>query len=156
MAKTNSNDTSTPVIEELRDIYAAMCAAGVTEVEVRTGAGIVKVRRATLCTPQPHRAAVATHTAVVPAAAPPAASPPVGDPIVSPINGVFYRSPSPNSPPFVNVGDVVSAGATLCIVEAMKVMNEIKAERRCRVLSILPENGDPVTSGTTLFLVETL
>jgi biotin carboxyl carrier protein len=50
----------------------------------------------------------------------------------------------------------VSAGATLCIVEAMKVMNEIKAERRCKVLSILPENGDPVTSGTTLFLVETL
>jgi len=155
MAKTNSGKNN-PVIEELRSIYEAMSAAGVAELELRAGVGIVKVRRATVRAPQPQQAAVAEHGAGAPAAAAAPAAPPVGDPVVSPINGVFYRSPSPSSPPFVNAGDVVSAGATLCIVEAMKVMNEIKAERRCKVLSILPENGDPVTSGTTLFLVETL
>ncbi len=68
--------------------------------------------------------------------------------------GVFYRSSSPQSPPLAKEGDVVAQGATLCIIEAMKVMNEIKSETRCKVVKILVENGKPVTKGQDLFHVE--
>jgi len=77
-----------------------------------------------------------------------------GDTIKSPIMGVFYRSPSPSSPSFVTEGDIVGAGKTLCIVEAMKVMNEIKTEFKGRIVKILVENGSPVTAGQDLFVVE--
>lgn len=80
--------------------------------------------------------------------------PPAGDEIRSPINGIFYRSPSPSSPPFVKEGDVVDSSKTLCIVEAMKVMNEIKAGSKVKILKILVENGKPVTAEQLLFLVE--
>lgn len=79
-----------------------------------------------------------------------------GEEIVSPINGVFYRSPSPGAPPFVNEGDIVAAGSVLCIVEAMKVMNEIKAEKKCKILKILCQNGSSVTTGTKLFIIESI
>lgn len=74
--------------------------------------------------------------------------------IKSPINGVFYRASSPKSPPFVNEGDVVEPGKTLCIIEAMKVMNEIKADRRMKILKIFLENGKPVNQGQDLFAFE--
>ena len=77
-----------------------------------------------------------------------------GETIKSPIMGVFYRSPSPSSPSFVKEGDVVSAGKTVCIVEAMKVMNEIKTEHKVRIVKILVENGNPVTASQDLFVVE--
>ena len=83
------------------------------------------------------------------------AVPPVsGDTLKSPIIGMFYRAPSPSSPTFVNEGDVVNAGKTLCIVEAMKVMNEIKADCKMKVVKILVENGSPVTADENLFIVE--
>ncbi len=78
------------------------------------------------------------------------------DEIVSPINGVFYRAPSPTSKPFVNEGDTVSAGDVLCIIEAMKVMNEIKANKKCKIIKVLCQNGESVSVGTKLFLVEPL
>lgn len=74
--------------------------------------------------------------------------------VKSPLIGTFYRAPSPHSPPFVEAGSVVKKGATLCIVEAMKVMNEIKAECSGKVKKILVENGSPVEFGQTLFLLE--
>ncbi|MCB4792399.1 MAG: acetyl-CoA carboxylase biotin carboxyl carrier protein [Elusimicrobia bacterium] len=77
-----------------------------------------------------------------------------GETIKSPIIGTFYRSPSPTSAPFVKDGDTADEGKTLCIIEAMKVMNEIKAESRIKILKILVENGKPVTSGQDLFLIE--
>ncbi len=76
--------------------------------------------------------------------------------IVSPLNGVFYRAPSPTSEPFVNEGDTVSAGDVLCIIEAMKIMNEIKADKRCKIIKVLCQNGESVSVGTKLFLVEPL
>lgn len=76
--------------------------------------------------------------------------------IPTPITGVFYRASSPQSPPFVKEGETVNAGSTLCIVEAMKVMNEIKAESRCKILKILVENGKPVTLKQPLFEFEPL
>lgn len=74
--------------------------------------------------------------------------------ISSPIIGVFYCASSPQSAPFVKEGKTVEAGATLCIVEAMKVMNEIKSDIRCKVVRILAENGKPVSKGQSLFEVE--
>ena len=74
--------------------------------------------------------------------------------IKSPITGVFYRSPSPTSPMFVKEGDVVETGKTLCIIEAMKVMNEIKATERAKIVKVLVENGQPITSQQDLFVIE--
>ena len=74
--------------------------------------------------------------------------------IKSPITGVFYRSPSPTSPMFVKEGDVVDAGKTLCIIEAMKVMNEIKATERAKIVKVLVENGQPINSQQDLFVIE--
>lgn len=72
----------------------------------------------------------------------------------SPLTGVFYRSASPSSPTFVKEGDIVSEGKTLCIVEAMKVMNEIKAQSKVKIVKILVENGKPVDKDDELFIVE--
>lgn len=73
--------------------------------------------------------------------------------VVSPLMGVFYRAASPNSPAFVEVGDSVTPGEVLCIVEAMKVMNEIVCENVGVIEKILPKNGDVVEAGATLFLI---
>ena len=74
--------------------------------------------------------------------------------VKSPLVGTFYRAPSPESPPFVEVGSEVKEGDTLCIIEAMKVMNEIKSEHRGIVKEILVENGKPVEFGQVLFIIE--
>ena len=92
-------------------------------------------------------AAAAPVAAAAPAAAPEAA----GLVIESPIVGTFYAAPSPESPNFVNVGDTVSEDTTICIVEAMKVMNDIKAEVKGEITEILVENGSPVEFGQPLF-----
>jgi acetyl-CoA carboxylase biotin carboxyl carrier protein len=76
-----------------------------------------------------------------------------GSVVQSPIVGTFYRAPDPNSPPFVNVGDRVNVGQVLCIVEAMKLMNEIEAEVAGEVLKVHPENGQPVQYGDALFTI---
>lgn len=87
-----------------------------------------------------------------PAAAPEA--PASGTPVLSPMVGTFYRSPSPDSDAFVQEGDIVSVGQTVCIIEAMKIMNEIESEVAGRVSKVLVENGTPVEYNTPLFLVE--
>lgn len=84
----------------------------------------------------------------------------VKEPIISvetiktPIAGVFYKSSAPSSPVFVNEGDIVDIGKTVCIIEAMKVMNEIKATFKAKILKVLAENGKSVNSGQDLFEVE--
>jgi acetyl-CoA carboxylase biotin carboxyl carrier protein len=78
----------------------------------------------------------------------------IGNIIKSPIVGTFYRKPSPEKPPFVNVGDTVSEGDVLCIVEAMKMMNEIKSEYSGKIISILPSDGQPVEFDQTLIIIE--
>jgi acetyl-CoA carboxylase biotin carboxyl carrier protein len=76
--------------------------------------------------------------------------------VTSPIVGTFYRAPSPDSDPYVQVGSVIEKGQVFCIVEAMKLMNEIEAEFKCKVIEILKENAQPVEFGEPLFLVERL
>ena len=71
--------------------------------------------------------------------------------IVSPMVGTFYRAPSPNSEPFVNIGDQITEGQTLCVVEAMKLMNEVPSDKNGEIKEILVENGQPVEFGQALF-----
>jgi acetyl-CoA carboxylase biotin carboxyl carrier protein len=75
-------------------------------------------------------------------------------PVLSPMVGTFYRSPSPDSDSFVQEGDIISVGQTVCIIEAMKIMNEIESEVAGRVSKVLVENGSPVEYNTPLYLVE--
>ncbi|HEY8417672.1 MAG TPA: acetyl-CoA carboxylase biotin carboxyl carrier protein, partial [Limnochordales bacterium] len=76
--------------------------------------------------------------------------------ITAPMVGTFYRAPAPDAEPYVKVGDVVEVGQTLCIIEAMKLMNEIESEVRGRVVEILVENAEPVEYGQPLFVLERL
>jgi len=75
--------------------------------------------------------------------------------IKSPLVGTFYRAPAPGAPPFVEEGDIVSPGQVLCIIEALKVMNEIESDVKGKVVKILVENGEPVEYGQPLFLIDT-
>jgi acetyl-CoA carboxylase biotin carboxyl carrier protein len=109
--------------------------------------------------PLPTPAAASTPTAGgggAPVTAPLPAAPAVaaGPVIKSPMVGTFYRAPSPTSPPFVNVGDVIKEGQTLCIIEAMKLMNEVKAEQVGKIAGILVENGQPVEFDQVIFELE--
>ncbi|MEO1958374.1 MAG: acetyl-CoA carboxylase biotin carboxyl carrier protein [Nautiliaceae bacterium] len=79
-----------------------------------------------------------------------------GELITSPMVGTFYQAPSPDSPPYVKVGDKVKKGQTLCIIEAMKIMNELEAEFDCEILEVLVEDGQPVEYDTPLFRVKRL
>ncbi|MBF0252278.1 MAG: acetyl-CoA carboxylase biotin carboxyl carrier protein [Candidatus Omnitrophica bacterium] len=77
-----------------------------------------------------------------------------GTPIKSPMVGTFYSAPSPDSEPYVKVGDTVKKGDVLCIVEAMKLMNEVKSEFSGKIVSILAENAEPIEFGQTLFIIQ--
>ena len=103
-----------------------------------------------------HAPAQAAPAASAPQAASAAPSAPAidGEPITSPMVGTFYRKPSPDAPNFVAVGDTISEGQTLCIIEAMKVMNEIKAERSGTITAILVDDATPVQYGDTLFTIK--
>jgi acetyl-CoA carboxylase biotin carboxyl carrier protein len=92
--------------------------------------------------------------AAAPAPAAPSGPPPGTKPFTSPMVGTFYRSPSPDSEPFVQVGKVIKPDSVICIIEAMKVMNEIKAECSGTIVEILAENGQAVEFGQPLFLVK--
>jgi acetyl-CoA carboxylase biotin carboxyl carrier protein len=92
----------------------------------------------------------------VPAVSPAAPVVEKGQQVTSPIVGTFYRAPAPDAPPYAEVGQVVEKGQVLCIVEAMKLMNEIEAEYRCKIIKICKENAQPVEFGDTLFVVEQL
>ncbi len=105
--------------------------------------------------------AVAAPVAAAPVAAPvvaseaaPVATAPAGDTINSPMVGTYYASPSPEAPSFVKVGDTVKKGQTLCILEAMKIMNEVEAEFDCKIVDMLVTDGDPVEYDMPIFTVE--
>ena len=106
--------------------------------------------------PAPQYAPAPAAAAPVAAAAPPAeaAAAPAGKTIDSPMVGTFYRKPSPDSPNFVEVGDTINEGQTICIIEAMKVMNEIKAETSGTVTAINVDEATPVQFGDALFSIK--
>jgi len=142
----------------VKSLYEIMKEEQILELDVNSKEYNLSIRRK-----DPNAGVVVERVAVAasapkpaaPAAAKPAAKPAsTAETIKSPITGVFYQAQTPSSPSFVNVGDIVEIGKTLCIVEAMKVMNEIKATSRVKILKIVAENGKPVNSGQPLFEIE--
>ena len=153
-------------IEEIRELIKIVNESGVAELEVQRGDNRVRIRR----TQREHRLGftpIESHAAA-PVAPPPAAPPPpVAAPtppapaenellVKSPIVGTFYEASSPDSPPFVRLGETVQPGAVLCIIESMKLMNEIEAEVAGVVTSKLVSNGQPVEYGEALFGIRPL
>jgi acetyl-CoA carboxylase biotin carboxyl carrier protein len=158
-------------IETVRELVKLVEQSGIDELEIVNKDTTIRIQKsptAAVGAPvmaqvtQPVPAAVLAAAAAPVTAAAPAAAPAVtADPararwkeLRSPIVGTFYRAPAPTSPNFVNVGDHVSKGQPLCIIEAMKVMNEIEAEMAGTIREILVENGSPVEAEAVLFLVD--
>ncbi|HWC45791.1 MAG TPA: acetyl-CoA carboxylase biotin carboxyl carrier protein [Casimicrobiaceae bacterium] len=147
-------------LRKLKTLIDLVETSGIAELEIQEGEERVRITRANASSPQPmliHAPAPAVALAsapVAPAAAEPPA-PPVEEAHVvkSPMVGTFYRAASPGAAAFVDVGDTVAQGDTLCIVEAMKLMNEIEADASGTVKAILVENGQPVEFGQPLFLL---
>jgi len=145
-----------PELEPLKELYDLMLEKGLDALELKEDDSRVKLTRRFQTAPSSgaafHPAPHSAHPKVPERAAPEAT--PEASAIVTPLAGVFYRASSPTSAPFVKEGDTVDPGQTLCIIEAMKVMNEIKAEARCRIVKIAAENGRTVTAGQALFHYE--
>ena len=149
-------------LRKLKKLIDLVEESGIAEIEVTEGEEKVRITRTTdaaapvYAAPAPAAAPVAV-PAAAPAAAAPADAPAARDlsnAQKSPMVGTFYRAPGPNAAAFVEVGQQVKAGDTLCIIEAMKLMNEIEAEKSGVVKEILVENGTPVEYGEPLFIIE--
>jgi acetyl-CoA carboxylase biotin carboxyl carrier protein len=158
-------------LEQLRALFAAMQASDISEFEfedetvrLKIGRGAKVVTEVRAAGAVEHHAPVHHHAAASagPVSSPPASFVPgssqVDDAdvvyVTSPFVGTFYRSPSPDAPPFVNAGHSIREGQTLCIIEAMKLMNEIEADCSGTLLEILAENGKPVEFGQKLFKIK--
>ena len=148
-------------LKELKDLIALMNENQLAELEIeregmkvrlRKGGGEEGVVMERLPASRPATAAFALPTGPVPVPDIPARAP--GTEIKSPMVGTFYRAPAPEAPPFVEVGQEINVGQVLCILEAMKLMNEIKSEVKGRIVQILVENAQPVEFGQVMFLVE--
>lgn len=150
-------------VELARELARIARENQLAEIEYREDDTVLKLvfqsrRRTEMVAVAP--AAVAAAAAPAESAAPPASTsaPAVsgGPSVISPLAGVFYCAPRPNAPPFVEVGQTVASGQTLCIVEAMKLMNEIAAEGPMRIRKVLVENGQVIEAGQALFEYEPL
>ncbi len=143
----------------VRAIIALADETGVAELTVESPTVKISVRRAVAvpaAAAQVQAAPAPTASSQAPAAAPsiPAAGMNHLQPITAPMVGTFYRAPSPDAPAFVEEGEVVEAGQTVCIIEAMKLFNEIQSDLRGRLVKVLVENGVPVEYGQPLFLID--
>ncbi len=150
-------------LRKLKTLIELVEGSGIAELEISEGEERVRITR-TVSAGQQMYAAPAPQQVVVAAAAPAAApvaaaaapaapAAPEGHVVKSPMVGTFYRSASPGSKPFVDVGQNVNSGDTLCIIEAMKLLNEIDADQAGTVKAILVENGQPVEFGQPLFVI---
>ncbi|HUN93688.1 MAG TPA: acetyl-CoA carboxylase biotin carboxyl carrier protein [Burkholderiaceae bacterium] len=159
-------------LRKLKTLIDLVAESGISEIEVTEGEDKVRIVKnvapvAPMWAPAPPMmpaahpmaapagalAAPPATAGAAPAAAPPAAEAPKGHVIKSPMVGTFYRSSSPGAKPYVELGQAVKAGETLCIIEAMKLLNEIESEVDGTVHEILVENGQPVEYGQPLFVV---
>lgn len=161
-------------LDEIRELIQAVISSGVAELEVQRGDDRVRIRRTArvsvthhdVAAPAvpgyalEHQAAPAPVPSAPVAASPAQAADVMSDPslviVKSPIVGTFYESPAPGSAPFIRIGDSVQPGKVLCIIESMKLMNEIEAETSGVIVSKLVENGHPVEYGEALFALRPL
>jgi acetyl-CoA carboxylase biotin carboxyl carrier protein len=149
-------------IRKVKKLIEMLEESSLSEIEIREGEEAIRISRASSggtqvvhMTPAPmHAAPHAAPAAATGAAAPAPAAEPAGHAVISPMVGTFYRAASPESKSFVDVGSQVNVGDTLCIIEAMKMMNEIESDKAGVVKAILKENGQPVEYGETLFIIE--
>jgi acetyl-CoA carboxylase biotin carboxyl carrier protein len=152
-------------IKDLKLLVKMITETDITEFELDNSEEKIVIRRgpkteyinvaapaAQMFTAAPQMAAPAATVVSAPAAVAVAAE--VGETVNSPIVGTFYRAPAPDAAPYVEVGQVVEKGQVLCIVEAMKLMNEIEAEFRCKIVKICKENAQAVEFGDPLFVIE--
>jgi acetyl-CoA carboxylase biotin carboxyl carrier protein len=154
-------------LRKLKTLIDLVSESGISELEVTEGEGKVRiVKNAPPVYVQPSASYVPQFQAAAPApgaieapagaaAAPaaPAAAAPQGHVVTSPMVGTFYRAPSPGADPFIQVGDTVKEGQTLCIIEAMKLLNEIESDHSGVIKEILVENGQAVEYGQPLFVI---
>jgi acetyl-CoA carboxylase biotin carboxyl carrier protein len=148
-------------LRKLKTLIDLVQNSGISELEISEGEEKIRIAKnlgtpaqATYMVGAP--AAPMMHAAPAPAAAPAApvaAAEPEGHAVKSPMVGTFYRSGSPGAASFVEVGQTVKAGDTLCIIEAMKLMNEIEADASGVIKAVLVENGQPVEYGQTMFII---
>jgi acetyl-CoA carboxylase biotin carboxyl carrier protein len=151
-------------IRKVKKLIELLEASSVDEIEIKEGEESVRISRnkaasiamaAPVAAPaMPAPLAPASAAPVPVPASPEAAAPSTANAVTSPMVGTFYRSPSPDAPAFVEVGQSVRAGDVLCIVEAMKMMNQIEADRAGTVTAIHAENGEPVEFDQPLITVE--
>ena len=153
-------------LRKVKTLIDLVQQSGIAELEITEGEEKVRISRGVPGVQQPVAvtqvaASAAVQPAPVPAAAGAPAAPvegeaaaPEGHVIRSPMVGTFYRSSAPGAKPFVEVGQAVKSGDTLCIIEAMKMMNQIESDKAGRVTAVLVKNGDPVEFGQPLFIIE--
>jgi len=151
-------------LRKLKTLIDLVSESGISELEVTEGEGKVRIVKnaAPVYMQAPQQYAPQAQPQAVPnfsgtgdagAAAAPAPAAPQGHIVTSPMVGSFYRAPSPGADPFVQVGDTVKEGQTICIIEAMKLLNEIEADKSGVVKEILVENGQAVEYGQPLFVI---
>ncbi len=154
-------------LRKLKTLIDLVAESGIAELEITEGEGKVKIVKSAAQTGAVGYAPATTVMMPTPPAAPAAPAPvaaspvaeaapaaaPTGHRLASPMVGTFYRASSPGGTPFVNIGDSVTEGQTLCVIEAMKLMNEIPADKAGVVKEILAENGQPVEFGQALFVI---
>jgi len=146
-------------IRKVKKLIELLESSGIAELEITEGEDSVRIARPPATAPvyaQPVAAPIpATPVAAAPPARAAADTPDVqaGTRVEAPMVGTFYSSPSPDAAPFVQIGDEVNIGDTLCIIEAMKMMNQIEAEVAGRIAAIQVKNGEPVEFGQVLFVI---
>jgi acetyl-CoA carboxylase biotin carboxyl carrier protein len=152
-------------IRKVKKLIELLEESGIAEIEITEGEESVRISRYGASAPSTAQVmtapavAPAASTPAAPAATAPAATPavpeiPAGHQVKAPMVGTFYRAASPGAKPFVEVGTAVKEGDTLCIIEAMKMMNQIEADKSGTVKAILANNGDPVEFGQPLVVIE--
>jgi acetyl-CoA carboxylase biotin carboxyl carrier protein len=152
-------------IRKVKKLIELLEESGVAEIEIKEGEESVRISRhgpgavTTYVQAAPPAPAAAAPVAAAPAAKPaPAedaeAASRADTAVTAPMVGTFYGSPAPGAKPFVEVGSEVKVGQTLCIIEAMKMMNQIESDKAGKVVAVLVKNGDPVEFGQPLFIIE--
>ncbi len=147
-------------IRKIKKLIELLEESGIAEIEIQEGEDSVRISRYGQAAPVAAMPAAPVAAAPAPAAAaePAAEAAPApsfnGHEVKSPMVGTFYRAPSPGAKPFVEVGDTVSAGDTICIIEAMKILNQIEADKSGTIKAILVENADAVEFEQPLFVIE--
>jgi acetyl-CoA carboxylase biotin carboxyl carrier protein len=149
-------------IRKVKKLIELLEESGIAEIEIKEGEEAVRISRmptGAYANPQPFMmhapAAIAAPVAAPPPVEAPPAKPRANEHVVTaPMVGTFYAAPTPGAKAFVDIGDEVKVGQVLCIIEAMKMMNQIEADKSGKVTSVMAQNGDPVEFGQPLFVIE--